>query len=472
LKQKQINSVEDLEYMCQPLQINYVDFSFNMIKALADSLAEFRNLKFLDLSTNLLIRIEGLAGLGNLQVLRLSRNRIGKIENLGSLTKLNALDLSMNNISQIEGLENLISLQLLYLYGNQITVLEGLQNLRNLKDLRIEQNRITDISHLASFQNELEVLEASENCINDLNEVVVTLSQLETLEILSLHDNPIAADPTYRFRVLSYKQIEKLDGLIVHDYIRDTLDEVQGDFDLEIVVIKSQKAFNELIDKEKEVKNLACDLLRRQIKQIEQDFDLYVKGLENELYNLNEFVSVIRTKKTMGEDITRDKAKLDAWRQSLMQKELERMDSVRERQKRLQHEKEMYIQDQRAAIDFTGMLYELSQHNPKLWMQIKEELWRQKLQTDANELSQVGQHRISQLMKAVAAAGTAEDPLAQPGYVGLRTQLEVTEEAKSRIGIEVGGRLAADSTARMGLMEDEAARSIQRTIRRRQGEQR
>lgn len=353
LKQKQLNSIEDLEYLCEPLTINYTDFSFNMIRALADSLADFRNLKFLDLSTNLLSRVEGLSGLANLQVLRLSRNRITKIENLENLVSLNALDLSMNHIQYIEGLERLENLQLLYLYGNQIMVLEGLQNLRNLKELRIEQNQITDITHLASFQNELEVLEASENSIDNLDEVVVTLSQLEYLVHLSLHDNPIAADPTYRFRVLSFKQIEKLDGLIVQDYIRDTLDEVQGDFDLEIVLIKSQKSFNELIDKEKEVKNLAIELLRRQVKQIETDFDLYVKGLESELYNLNEFVSVIRTKKTMGEDITRDKAKLLAWRQTLAQKETDRMDSVRERQKRLQHERELYIKDQRAAIDFT-----------------------------------------------------------------------------------------------------------------------
>jgi Leucine-rich repeat (LRR) protein len=353
LKQKQVNSIEDLEYLCEPLQINYADFSFNMVRALADSLAEFRNLRFLDLSTNLLSRIEGLAALGNLQILRLSRNRITKIENLDALVSLNALDLSMNHILYIEGLERLESLQLLYLYGNQIKTLEGLQNLRNLKELRIEQNQITDISHLAAFQNELEVIEASENLISDLDTVVVTLSHLEYLVVLSLHGNPIASDPTYRFRILSFKQIEKLDGLIVQDYIRDTLDEVQGDFDLEVVVIKSQKAFNELIDKEKEVKNLAVELLRRQIKQVELDFDQYLRSLEGELYNLNEFVSVIRTKKTMGEDITRDKAKLSAWRQSLAEKETERMNSVRERQRRLEHEREQYMKDQRAAVDFT-----------------------------------------------------------------------------------------------------------------------
>lgn len=113
------------------------------------------------------------------------------------------------------------------------------------------------------------------------------------------------------------------------------------------------------------------------------------------------------------------------------------------------------------------MLYELSQHNPKLWLQIKDELWRQKIQADANELSEVGQHRISQLLQAVAQAGATDDPLAAPGYVGLRTQLEVSEEAKTRIGAEVGGRLVSDSTARLGMMEDEAARAIQRSLRSR-----
>lgn len=89
------------------------------------------------------------------------------------------------------------------------------------------------------------------------------------------------------------------------------------------------------------------------------------------------------------------------------------------------------------------------------------------MQAEANELSQVGQHRLSQLLQAVAAAGTAEDPMAAPSYIGLRTQLEVTEEAKSRIGVEVGDRLASDSTARIGVMEDEAAKVIQRSLRNR-----
>ena len=276
---KQISSFEGIEEFVNPQKLYQLDLSFNMIRSIPSSLP-FKNLLYLDLSTNLLTKIENLENFESLQVLRLSRNRITKIEGLESNTKLNALDLSMNQISRIENISHLKDVKLLYLYGNKISVLEGLKGIKALKELRIEQNLIEDLNHLSTFEHNLEDLEAHSNNISNLDEIIITVSQLKKLKKLSLFDNPISLDVTYRFRILKYKNIENLDGLLVKEYIREVLQDMEEDYDLDQVVIKSQNNINELINREREVKDVAIKLMKVQINQLEDDFIEFSRSME------------------------------------------------------------------------------------------------------------------------------------------------------------------------------------------------
>jgi Leucine-rich repeat (LRR) protein len=276
---KQISGFDGIEDYVNSLKIYHLDLSFNKIRSITESLT-FPKLLYLDLSTNLLTKIENLDALTSLQVLRLSRNRITKIEGLDKNINLNALDLSMNQISRIENIIHLKEIKILYLYGNKINTIEGLKNLSMLKELRIEQNNIENINHLSTYENNLEVLEAHSNKISNLDEVIVTLYHLRKLKKVSLFDNPISADVTYRFRILKNKNIENLDGLLVKEYIREVLEDMEEDYDLDQVVVKSQHNINELIDREREVKEVAIDILKNQITQLEDDFIDFSRSME------------------------------------------------------------------------------------------------------------------------------------------------------------------------------------------------
>ena len=277
---KQISAFDDIATYINSSKLYHLDFSFNMIRSIPSSLL-FPSLLFLDLSTNLLTKIENLESLKSLQVLRLSRNRITKIEGLESNKNLNALDISMNQISRIENISQLTQIKILYLYGNKITTLEGLKVLNSLKELRIEQNIIEDINHLSTFDHNLEELQAHSNQISNLDQVIITLSHLPRLKHLTLFENPIALDVTYRFRILKYKNIENLDGLLVKEYIREVLQDMEEDYDLDQVVIKSQNNINELIEREREVKETAIKLMKVQITQIEDDFIDFSRSMES-----------------------------------------------------------------------------------------------------------------------------------------------------------------------------------------------
>ena len=83
------------------------------------------------------------------------------------LVHLEWLDLSFNMIEKIEGLDTLTKLEDLSLFDNKITKLEGLDNLRNLNVLSVGKNELEhldrSVDYLSSLTNKLEVLKLKEN---------------------------------------------------------------------------------------------------------------------------------------------------------------------------------------------------------------------------------------------------------------------------------------------------------------------
>ncbi len=77
------------------------------------------------------------------------------------------LDLSFNLIEQIEGLDNLSKLTDLSLYSNNIKEIGGLENLHELNVLSLGKNNIKNnevaVSYLKTLKNKLEVLKLAEN---------------------------------------------------------------------------------------------------------------------------------------------------------------------------------------------------------------------------------------------------------------------------------------------------------------------
>ncbi|EZA51092.1 Leucine-rich repeat-containing protein [Ooceraea biroi] len=194
--------------------------------------------------------IGNLAVYKNLKVIHLQNNNISKIKNLDFACHLTHLYLQHNAITKMENLESLQNLQKLYLGHNNIIVVEGLENLKKLQELHIENQRIpsgeslcfeprsaltlsmclkgldisgnkmTSLKDLVGF-HELNILEAKNNLIGDMDDLTTTISTLTALKDLSLQDNPVVRSYRYRENLIANSiSLVNLDGKIVSDVCR------------------------------------------------------------------------------------------------------------------------------------------------------------------------------------------------------------------------------------------------------------
>lgn len=114
--------------------------------------------------------------------------------------ELRWLDLSFNLIEKIEGLGNLTKLTDLSLFSNRITIIEGLDNLNQLNVLSFGQNLVRQhddaVQYLKKLKNKLEVLKMSDNPYNYVgqNEQDYTLYTVEVLKGLKYLDYTLIDD--------------------------------------------------------------------------------------------------------------------------------------------------------------------------------------------------------------------------------------------------------------------------------------
>ncbi|KAK7160353.1 hypothetical protein R3I93_008103 [Phoxinus phoxinus] len=241
-----------LDGLNQCAQIRYIDVQENSITHV--DCGGLVNLQVLLLGKNQLMNTHGFDGAENLQILQLSHNNISRISGLGPLKMLLRLsvdhnqllstrglkeiytllhlDCSYNHLCHVEGLENCALLNTLDLRGNSLTELPVLQNHVLLRDLYLDDNLISSILDLESYwlpllqnlsvaQNSvtrlipfldlvsLRTLDASNNCLSDLQNVRLNLQKCTSLQELNLTGNPLQQENNWRSLLL-----ETVPGLI------------------------------------------------------------------------------------------------------------------------------------------------------------------------------------------------------------------------------------------------------------------
>ena len=143
-----------------------------------------KNLQKLDLSYNLLQKIEHLENVPNLKDLNMSGNKIKKIENLNKMIGLQSLYLDSNQIEKIENLKGLRKLQRISIKNNKvkdILMSDCTDQLLELKELYLQRNQIKTIEAIHSFPN----LEEFYLCSNPITCVFPeAFSQFRDLKIL------------------------------------------------------------------------------------------------------------------------------------------------------------------------------------------------------------------------------------------------------------------------------------------------
>jgi len=209
------NMIPRLEYLGDLVNLRDLWLANNEIRRIKPTLGGCKVLRTLELGANRIKKIEHLEMLSSLHNLWLGKNRITTIENLSALTSLRKLDLQCNRITQIQGLDSLVLLQELYLSHNRITQIENLNSLTSLEILDISNNQITRLENLSSLTS-LTDLWMNHNLLTHYEELSA-LEPLTNLTTLYLEGNPMARNGQYRLKVLlALPILQQLDATEIH----------------------------------------------------------------------------------------------------------------------------------------------------------------------------------------------------------------------------------------------------------------
>ena len=122
----------------------------------------------------------------NTEKIELKNKGLEEINCIANYKNLKILDLRWNKIKDVKVLENLKKLEVLKINFNQIEDIKPLLNLPNLKELWIHNNKISDIRGIGKL-TKLEHLDVS---FNPLKNGVEEISQLKNLKRLELREVP------------------------------------------------------------------------------------------------------------------------------------------------------------------------------------------------------------------------------------------------------------------------------------------
>lgn len=160
---------------------------------------------------------------------------------------------------------------------------------------------------------------------------------------------------------------------------------------------------------------------------------------------------MIRTKKNLGEDIVKDMEKIENWVKMVKDMEEKKQKSIEKRILWLKQEKENYLNDKRANIDFTGKLLKISQEDPTLWREIKDEMYQKRL---IEERKAIANKAVS--MAKSSSLGIVKSDGQELDVYG---QIEVMNAGMNNVLNDLGGQMARDAESRLK-QEDQAAASV------------
>lgn len=155
-------------------------FDKNKIREINENFLQCRNLEFLDLSSNGIIRVQNLHFLKKLLYLSLVGNHLFLIQGLQELKELVYLNLALNKIKYLENLDGLTKMETLLIFGNPLfRIRQDFSDFRKLKHVAVSESNLKDIEPLYKA-TALKRLEIGSTMIKEIGD----LSHWPNLEIL------------------------------------------------------------------------------------------------------------------------------------------------------------------------------------------------------------------------------------------------------------------------------------------------
>eukprot|EP00759_Apiculatamorpha_spiralis_P021106 PhF_6_TR26162/c0_g1_i1/m.37121 len=197
LARRNLNDVTDTLPRCANLK--YLNLSSNLLSTFPSSVSKgLSNLQELCLDNNLFTSIPaGVCELPSLHTLSLSHNALGSgnatiPEAMKRMGKLTSLSLSCVALKDFSGFEYVGKLTYLDVSNNGLTSLKGLENLQKLTEIDLDYNKIKSLDGLEKL-TELKILSCSNNEIKGVSSLATsvksipspfrTLRQLTTIDL-------------------------------------------------------------------------------------------------------------------------------------------------------------------------------------------------------------------------------------------------------------------------------------------------
>lgn len=85
---------------------------------------------------------------------------------------------------------------------------------------------------------------------------------------MDLYGNPMAETHSYKFRLSENSSIERLDGLDVRGVIKERLDNLRKDWQINHLVEETTEEARKWVDAEREIKGMALNILAKKQERI------------------------------------------------------------------------------------------------------------------------------------------------------------------------------------------------------------
>ena len=161
----------------------------------AEKIAEFKNLKVLEISSAKIKNFDFLSKLTKLEKVKLFNNELENVDMLKDLTELKEVYLSNNKLTNIDGLKDKKKLTVLDIAINKLTNIDSLEKSEKLNYLNIAENDIENVDVLRNFKklNLLQIIR--NNKIKDITGLKESLKENEGAHIfIFFGDNSISDD--------------------------------------------------------------------------------------------------------------------------------------------------------------------------------------------------------------------------------------------------------------------------------------
>ena len=149
--------------------------------------------------------------------------------------------------------------------------------------------------------------------------------------------------------------------------------------------------------------------------------------------------------------------KIQNWVNNVRAMEEKKQESIEKRIQILRQEKASYLNDKRTNIDFTGKLLKISQEDPRLWRDIKDEMFQKRVNEERNSISN----------KAITMAKSSSLGVVKSDgqEVDVHGQIGVMNAAMGNVLNGLGGQMARDMESRLNNEDRAAASKIQQKFK-------